>query len=58
MQNKCEHLTAQECDELVEALRQEAANLSSGTKRDRLLDLAEGYRLLADLKRVLLRKAT
>ena len=36
---------------------QDAATLPGGSKRDCLLTLAEGYRALADLKRMVLRKA-
>ena len=46
-----DHLTADECDELVKALRQDAAILPDGSKRESLLRLAEGYRALAELKR-------
>ena len=51
-----EHLTADQCDELAKALREDAARLPLGSKRENLLQLAEGYRLLADMKRMVLRK--
>jgi len=51
-----EHLTVAECDELVEALLQHAANLPDGPERENLLKLAEGYRDLAKLKRTIQRK--
>jgi hypothetical protein len=51
-----EHLTADECDELAEALRQDAAALPNGSKKENLLKLAEGYRDLANIKRMVLRK--
>jgi len=51
-----EHLTVGQCDELAKALREEAASLSHGSERDDLLRLAEGYRLLADMKRMVFRK--
>jgi len=49
-------LTADECDELAEALRQDAAVLPSESKKDDLLRLAEGYRELANMKRMVLSK--
>jgi hypothetical protein len=47
------HLTVDQCDELVKALREVAACLPHGSERDNLLRLAEGYHLLADMKMVL-----
>ena len=49
-------LTIDQCDELAKALREFAACLPHGSERDNLLQLAEGYRLLADMKRMVLRK--
>jgi hypothetical protein len=46
-----EHLTVDQCDELAKALREDAARLSHGSERESLLQLAEGYRLLAEMKR-------
>jgi hypothetical protein len=51
-----EHLTVEQCDELAKALREDAARLPQGSEREYLLQLAEGYRLLADVKRMVLRK--
>ena len=51
-----EPLTVDECDELAEALRERAASLPNGSQRENLLQLAEGYRLLADMKRMVVRK--
>ena len=51
-----EHLTVDQCNELAKALREDAAFLPHGSERDYLLRLAEGYRLLAEMKRVVLRK--
>jgi hypothetical protein len=51
-----ESLTVDECDELAEALRERAASLPNGSQRENLLQLAEGYRLLADMKRMVVRK--
>ena len=56
MQDEHEHLTAAECDELVEALLQDAAALPDGSERENLLKLAAGYRDLANMKRTVLRK--
>jgi hypothetical protein len=52
-----EHLTVDQCNELAEALRQEAARLPHGSERENLLQLAEGYRVLAKMKRMVLGKA-
>jgi hypothetical protein len=51
-----EHLTVDECDELEEALRQDAASLPNGPDKEILLTLAEGYRVLANVKKMVLRK--
>ena len=51
-----EHLTAHQCDELAEGLRQDAAALPNGLEKENLLKLAEGYRDLANIKRMVLRK--
>jgi len=50
-----EHLTAGECDEPVRALLEDAAILPCGLERKKLLELAEGYRILANMKRMVLR---
>jgi hypothetical protein len=49
-----EHLTIGQCDELAKALHEDAARLPHGSERENLLQLAEGYRLLADMKRMVL----
>jgi hypothetical protein len=51
-----EHLTVDECDELAKALREDAARLPHGSEREFLLQLAKDYSVLADLKRMVLRK--
>jgi hypothetical protein len=51
-----EHLTVDQCGELAKALREDAARLPLGLERENLLQLAEGYRALADMKRMVLRK--
>jgi hypothetical protein len=51
-----ENLTVEQCGELARALREDAACLAHGSERDYLLQLAEGYRLLAEMKRMVLRK--
>ena len=56
MRDQHEHLTAAECDELVEALLQDAAALPDGSERENLLKLAAGYRDLANMKRTVHRK--
>jgi len=51
-----ENLTVEQCDKLAKALREDAACLPHGLERNYLLQLAEGYCLLADMKRRVLRK--
>jgi len=51
-----EHLTADQCDELAKALREDAAQLPHGSDKESLLRLAADYRVLADMKRMVLRK--
>jgi hypothetical protein len=51
-----ERLTVDQCDELAKALHEDAARLPHGSERENLLRLAKGYRLLADMKRMVLRK--
>jgi hypothetical protein len=51
-----EHLTVDQCDELAKALREDAAQLPHGSDKENLLQLAENYRVLADMKRMVLRK--
>jgi hypothetical protein len=51
-----EHLTADQCDELARALREDAVRLPHGSERENLLQLAEGFRVLADMKRIVLRE--
>ena len=50
------NLTAVECDDLAEALRHDAAALSDELEKENLLELAECYRNLAQMKRLVLRK--
>jgi hypothetical protein len=54
MQTK--QLTVEQCDELVKALREDAARLPDGAERQKLLQLAEDFRVLAEMKRIVLRK--
>jgi hypothetical protein len=51
-----EHLTADQCDELSRFLRQDAAALPEGPKKEELLKLAESYCALANLKRIVRRE--
>jgi hypothetical protein len=51
-----EHLTIDQCEEMAEALRQGAADLPDGSEKENLLKLAEGYRELANMKRMVLRR--
>jgi hypothetical protein len=49
-------LTTAQCDELVEALLQDAAALPDGLERKALLQLAASCRDLANMKRIIARK--
>jgi hypothetical protein len=51
-----ENLTAEECDDLSQILRQDAAAMPSGPQKENFLKLAEGYSALANLKRTVLRE--
>ncbi len=51
-----ERLTVDQCDELAKALHEDAARLPHGSERENLLQLAEDYRVLARMKRMVLRK--
>jgi len=50
-----EHLTIEECGEFAEALSEDAAALPEGSKKEDLLELAQGYRNLANMKRIVSR---
>jgi hypothetical protein len=49
-------LTANECELLADALSDDAAALPIGSKKEDLLKLAESYRILARMKRLVLRE--
>jgi hypothetical protein len=49
-------LTADECDVLAEALRQDAAPFPDELEKETCLEQAECFRDLAQLKRLVLRK--
>jgi hypothetical protein len=49
-----QHLTVEECDELSQMLRQDAASMQDGPQRRKLLELAECYAALASLKKLVL----
>jgi len=49
-------LTVEECELLADTLSDEAAALSVGSKKEDLLRLAESYRSLAQMKRLVLRE--
>jgi hypothetical protein len=51
-----ELLTVDECDKFAEALRERAASLPNGSERVKMLMLAECFRELANIKRLVLRK--
>jgi hypothetical protein len=50
------NLTVEQCEELAGALGQDAALMPPGPERDDLLQLAQRYRDLAALKRLVARK--
>jgi hypothetical protein len=51
-----DQLTVDQCEELAKALREDATRSPNGSERENLLQLAEGYRVLAAWKRMVLRK--
>jgi hypothetical protein len=51
-----EPLTVDQCDQLVKALREDADRLPDGSKREKLLQLAEDCRVLGEMKRMVFRK--
>jgi hypothetical protein len=50
-------LTIEECELLADTLSDDAAALPVGSKKEDLLKLAESYRILAQMKRLVLREA-
>ena len=59
MDNKTEqetNLTVEQCEELTAALGEDAALMPPGPEKDNLLQLAQGYRDLSALKRLVARK--
>ena len=46
-------LTADQCEELAAALTEDAASMPPGPRRDDLLKLAQNYRVLAAMKRLI-----
>ena len=55
-QEEQRNMTADECEELATALVEDAAALPHGPKKEEALRLAESYRNLAEMKRMVLRK--
>ena len=49
-------LTVEECDLLANTLSDDAAALPVGPKKEDMLRLAESYRILGQMKRLVLRK--
>ena len=49
-------LTVAQCNELADALLEDAAAIAAGPDRDALIRLADGYRALADFKALVARK--
>ena len=56
-QEESRNLTVDECEALAAALVEDAAALLDGPKKEDLLRLAESYRNLAEMKRMVLRKS-
>jgi small ligand-binding sensory domain FIST len=50
------NLTAEQCEELAAAITEEAVLLSSGSKKEALLKLAQSYLDLAAMKGLIARK--
>jgi len=50
------NLTVEQCEALAAALFEDAAILPPGPEQEKLLQLAQGYRDLAALKRLVARK--
>jgi len=51
-----ENLTPAQCEELAKEIHEDAACLPPGSKREKLLRLAEAYRALSEMKRMVLRE--
>jgi hypothetical protein len=49
-------LTVEQCEALATALFEDTAILPPGPEKEKLLRLAQGYRSLAKMKRLILRK--
>ena len=52
------NLTIDECEELAAALFEDAAALPPGPKKQEILKLAQGYRSLGKMKRLVLQNAS
>lgn len=52
------NLTIDECEELAAALFEDAAALPPGPKKQEILKLAQGYRSLGKMKRLVLRNVS
>jgi hypothetical protein len=50
-----QNLSVEQCDELAMALSEQAAVLPPGSKKDGMLNLAQAYRNLAEMKRMVKR---
>jgi hypothetical protein len=55
-QEQSKNMTADECEELADALVDAAAALPPGPRKQKTSKLALGYRSLAQMKRFVLRK--
>ena len=53
-----EHLTADECEEFADAFAHDAASCASVEKRAKLAKLAQAYRNLAAMKRMVAAKVS
>ena len=52
------HLTIDECEALAAALFEDAAALPPGPKKQEILKLAQGYRTLGKMKRLVLQNVS
>ncbi|WP_456768148.1 hypothetical protein [Bradyrhizobium sp. USDA 3650] len=57
MRDEEQGLSAEQCDDMAQALLQEAAGMLRGHRKERLLELAEAYGILGQMKRMVLCRA-
>lgn len=57
MREQEQRLSAEQCDDMAQALLQEAAGMPRGHRKERVSELAEAYVILGQMKRMVLRGA-